>query len=64
MLMRWWLSFTIYMERRRRELLLSEQASFEYRAHEAHCGLVDADRNIAVLRRKLDALKRGRGMPR
>lgn len=55
-----WLRLALWMQRRRRELLLSEQCSFELRAHEAKVALLDSDRNIAVLRRRLDLAKRGR----
>lgn len=54
------LKLTLWMERRRRELLISEQCSFELRAHESRMALKDADHNIAVLRRRLDLSMRGR----
>lgn len=55
-----WLAFQIWMQRRRRILLIHEQAYFELSAHEAHVGLVDADKSIALLRRRLDRLRSGK----
>ena len=54
------LRLALWMERRRRDVLLSEQHSFALRTHETHVALKVADHNIVVLRRRLDLAKRGR----